>query len=411
MKQALAANIDLAAAAARVKAAGAQAIIAGADRLPQLDLELDGQRSKGSLQGSESAVRTIRNRFTLEATAGWEIDLWGRLAHLNRAALADAGAVVADYRAARLSLAAQVARAWFTAIEAKQQTRLSNSVVGSFHRSLEATEARYRLGIGSSLDVRLSRANVAGAEADLAQRQRELDTALRNLDVLLGRYPEAQQELPAELPSVAREVPAGLPAQLLQRRPDLIAARERLFAASERAREANKNLLPRLQLTASGGTVSDEFNNLIDFDTLVWSLFAGLTQPIYQGGRLKAQRLLAAADNHEAWAQYAQAVLDAFREVETLLAAEPLFEQQEKALKRAAQESIEAAKQALDQYRVGLTDIITLLESQRRAVTAESSRLLIARLRLTNRINLYLALGGPFDKDTAPETTAAAENL
>ena len=234
VKQALAANIDLAAAAARVKAAGAQAIIAGADRLPQLDLELDGQRSKGSLQGSESAVRTIRNRFTLEATAGWEIDLWGRLAHLNRAALADAGAVVADYRAARLSLAAQVARAWFTAIEAKQQTRLSNSVVGSFRRSLEATEARYRLGIGSSLDVRLSRANVAGAEADLAQRQRELDTALRNLDALLGRYPEAQQELPAELPSVAREVPAGLPAQLLRRRPDLIAARERLFAASER---------------------------------------------------------------------------------------------------------------------------------------------------------------------------------
>ncbi len=403
-------NFNLVAAAARVRAAQARAKITNADRLPQIDLEMSGQRSKNLFQGARTSEGITRNRFTVDAGISWEADIWNRLGNLTRAAVADASATAADYRAARLSLAAQVARAWFAAIEAKQQTKLSRTVVDYFRQSLEVTEARYRLGIGPSLDVRLSRANVAGAEADLAQRKRELDATLRNLDTLLGRYPDGKLNLPEELPVLAREVPTGLPSGLLERRPDLIAARDRLTASSERAREAKKNMLPRLQLTANGGTVSDDFNNIIDFDSIVWSLFAGLTQPIYQGGRLKAQRILAMADNREAWAQYAQAVLDAFREVESALAAEALFAQQEEALTNAAEESLEAALQAFDQYGRGLSDIITLLESQRRAVTSESSRLLVARLRLENRVNLYLALGGSFNKNIEPAKTARLRN-
>ncbi len=408
--EAVQSNFNLAAAAARVRAARARAKITNADRLPQIELEFSSQRTKNLFQGAMTSEGITRNRFTVDAGISWEADIWDRLGNLTRAAVADASATAADYRAARLSLAAQVARAWFAAIEAKQQRKLSRTVADYFRQSLEVTEARYRLGIGSSLDVRLSRANVAGAGADLAQRKRELDAAVRDLDTLLGRYPDGKLELPEELPVLARKVPTGLPSGLLERRPDLIAARDRLTASSERVHEANKNMLPRLQLTASGGTVSDDFNKILDFDSIVWSLFAGLTQPIYQGGRLKAQRILAMADNREVWAQYAQAVLDAFREVESTLAAESLFAQQEEALTNAAEESLEAALQAFDQYGRGLSDIITLLESQRRAVTSESSRLLIARLRLENRVNLYLALGGSFNKDSEPAKTVRLKN-
>jgi NodT family efflux transporter outer membrane factor (OMF) lipoprotein len=411
VEEAVEGNFDLAAASARVDAAKARSTIAGADRIPQLDLQLSAQRNNTLLESGGDTIEITRNRFALEGGISWEADIWGRLSNRARAAVADANAASADYRAARLSLAAQVTRAWFSAIEANQQLRLSELVVDYFKQSLEVTESRYRRGIGSSLDVRLSRANVAGAEADLAQRRRELDAALRDLDTLLGRYPKGKEALPEELPELLREVPAGLPSELLARRPDLIAARERLLASSERAREANKNMLPGLTLTGSAGSASDDFKDVLDFDSLVWSLFAGLTQPIFQGGRLKAQRVLAGADNREAWALYAQTVLDAFREVETTLAAESLFAEQEAALSRAAKESLDAAEQALDQYGQGLIDIITLLESQRRAVTAESSRLLIARLRLTNRVNLYLALGGSFDNEMPPDTqqTARAE--
>lgn len=401
-------NFDLAAASARVDAASARSSIAGADRLPQLDLQLSAQRNNTLLESGGDTIEITRNRFALEGGISWEADVWGRLSNRARAAVADANAASADYHAARLSLAAQVTRAWFSAIEANQQLRLSELVVDYFKQSLEVTESRYRRGIGASLDVRLSRANVAGAEADLAQRRRELDTALRDLDTLLGRYPQGKEALPEELPMLVRKVPAGLPSELLARRPDLIAARERLLASSERAREANKNMLPGLTLTGSAGSASNDFKDILDFDSLVWSLFAGLTQPIFQGGRLKAQRILAKADNREAWALYAQTVLDAFREVETTLAAESLYSEQEAALSRAAEESLEAAKQALDQYGQGLIDIITLLESQRRAVTAESSRLLVARLRLSNRVNLYLALGGSFEDEIPPEQQQTA---
>ena len=408
VEEAVAGNFDLAAASARVDAAKARAKIAGADRLPQLDLQLSAQRNNSLLETGGDTLEITRNRFALEGGISWEADIWGRLSNQARAAVADANAAGADYRAARLSLAAQVTRAWFAAIEATQQLKLSELVVDYFKQSLEVTEARYRRGIGASLDVRLSRANVAGAEADLAQRRRELDAALRDLDTILGRYPDAKEQLPEELPMLLREIPAGLPSELLARRPDLIAARERLLASSERVREANKNMLPGLTLTGSAGSASDDFKDIIDFDSLVWSLFAGISQPIFQGGRLKAQRVLAGADNREAWALYAQTVLDAFREVETTLAAESLFTEQEAALSRAAEESLEAAVQALDQYGQGLIDIITLLESQRRAVTAESSRILVARLRLANRVNLYLALGGSFDDEMLPDARQTA---
>jgi outer membrane protein TolC len=215
-------------------------------------------------------------------------------------------------------------------------------------------------------------------------------------------------------------VPAGLPAEILARRPDVRAAALRLEATDERLSSARKNRLPDIRLTASGGVSSIELRDLLDFDALVWSIAANLALPIFEGGRLDAERDLARAEVEEVLADYAQVVLVAFREVEVALTAERYLARQESALRVAARESEEADLLALERYRFGLVDIITWLEARRRAFNAKSTLIAVSNRRLQNRIALYLALGGDFaaappsaaskTKGAVVATTTAAEN-
>jgi outer membrane protein, multidrug efflux system len=187
-----------------------------------------------------------------------------------------------------------------------------------------------------------------------------------------------------------------------------VAAALRLDAADLAVSGARKARLPSVRLTGSGGTATEHLRDLLDFDRLVWSLVGGVTEPLFAGGRISAEIALARARDREALAGYARAVLGAFREVETALAAGADYERQEEALNTAASESAEAADLAMERYAQGLVDIVTLLEAQRRAFTAESARLRTVRERLDNRVNLYLALGGDFAHDPGadPERTA-----
>ena len=394
--EALGRNFDLRAAAARVAAARARARIERADLFPSVEADLSAARRRSSTTGTSG---TTANSFDLGGELRWELDLWGRLGNAARAAVLEAEGERADYHAARLSLAANVARAWFETIEADQQVRLAEKTVESFENSRETIEQQYRSGIGNALDVRLARENVATARSRFSNRLQELDGARRSLEVLLGRYPGAAVEVRRDLPAVKREVPVGLPSELLNRRPDLVAAERRLVATEHRVSEARANRLPSLRLTTSGGVASRELRDLLDWDALVWSLVGGLTQPIFEGGRLKAEEALSRAENHEAWAAYAQVALNAFREVETALAAESRLAEQEEALREAAMELREASVLALDRYRQGLSDIVTLLDTQRRAFNADSALLLTKRQRLQTRIDLYLALGGDFGSE------------
>jgi multidrug efflux system outer membrane protein len=397
VNEALAHNHDLAAAAARLEAAQARARIAGAPLLPEVSLGLDMARAA-------SAGQTPGNDYSAQLRMSWEADLWGRLSHAARAGQRDADAAAEDYRAARLALAASVARSWFLAIETGQQWRLAQQTADSFGRSLEVIEARYRQGLDSALAVRLARTDAAAAKANLAARRRDVDAARRDLEVLLGRYPRAALDAAQHLPAIRAEVPVGLPAQLLARRPDLAASERRLSAAGERLEAARKNRLPSLRLTAVGGGASETLRQLLDWDYLLWRLLAGITQPVFEGGRLVAEQSLAAAQREEAWAIYAQALLVALREVEGALAAESRYREQEQALGEATREARAAERLAEARYRQGLVDIITLLEARRRAFNAESSWLRTARERLDNRVALYLALGGGFAAAPTPQS-------
>ncbi len=388
IEEALSDNLPLKSALARWEAAQARSDIAGAPLKPRVEAGANASRQRVN--------QRTNNNLSMDVTASWEPDVWGRLENSAQAAINDEQAFAADYRGARLSLAAEVARNFFASIESDLQEKLAQKNADTFKQSQDVIEERYRRGLNSALDVRLARTDVATAENEITRRAREKDAILRRLDILLGRYPAAELKIADQLPDLLTKVPVGLPSQLLIRRPDLIAAEKRLSAAGERLQESQKNRLPSFRLTGSSGLGSSTLGKLLDWDSLIWSLLAGVTQPIFEGGRLDAEQALAEAQHSEAWANYAQSVLVAFREVETALAAEDRYTQQLEQLHLATNEADKASELALSQYQSGLTDIITLLQAQRRAFTSESALLRTQREQLDNRVALYLALGGGF---------------
>ncbi len=397
--EALQHNYDLMAAAARVKTAQALVKINGADRFPQVSAAFDGGRAQRNSTGGFSISSPISNTFGVDFTLNWELDIWGKLQNQTNAAELDFKATEADYQAARLSLAANVAKSWFNLIEARLQSQLLEKKVLAFENARQIIEDGYALGVNSALDVRLARANVASAQSQLNAQNIQLDNTTRALEILLGRYPRAEINASEKLPVLTQPVTTGLPIALLRRRPDLLAAEQRLAGTNQRVSQAIKSFLPSLSLAANGGTNTSHIRDVLNYEALVWNIVGNLAQPIFQGGRLIAQKAQADANNQEALANYGQVVLQAFFEVETTIKAENLLQEQEQALQVAAKESIEAESLALEEYNAGIVDMITLLESQRRSYDAQSALFQISTQRLLNRVNLYLALGGPFSDD------------
>lgn len=397
-------NRDLAVAAGRLEAVQAQSRIVGAARQPQVGAGGSANRARRNFIGFPIAgapgggvVAATTTGYNADVFVSWELDLWGRLRSGQAAALADVEAARADLAGAQLSLAAQIARLYFTVIESGHQLELARSTAASQQRSAEQIEDRYARGLRTSLDLRLARSSAASSRAMVAARETQLDGVTRQLEVLLGRYPAAALKPSQELTALTDDIPAGLPADLVARRPDLAASERRLLAARLRVTEAKRALLPRISLTASGGRSSEALGDLLDGDFSVWNLVSNVTQPLFQGGRLRAQVDLAAAGHEMALADYAATALRAFSEVETALVRAAGLADQAAATNTAAAEAQAAELVAGDRYARGLSNYIALLESQRRAFEARSQLLAVRLQQLTARIDLYLALGGDFN--------------
>lgn len=387
-------NPDLRAAAARLLQAGARAEQAGAPRWPQVDAFLDASRARSNVEFGGEPQAVYASNYQLGLRVSWEADLWGRLAAAEAASAADATAAQADLDAARLSLAANVARLWFRVTHAELQRDLDAEFLTNQRLTLQVFQSRLRDGVGNALDVNLARANVAGAEADLAASERELDGLRRELEILLGSYPAAAISAAADLPAIGAELMAGLPADTLARRPDLRAAAGRLLAADHRLAQAEADLLPRLSLTASGGTASDDLRDLVDPEYLVWNLVGNLLGPLFDGGRRRAVVAERDAQILEAAERYAGLALTALREVESALAAEAMLRAELDARRRAETASDAAVQVSRSRYRDGLSEGADLLRDQRTLISQRRAVLQIRLASLLNRIDLYLALGG-----------------
>ena len=242
------------------------------------------------------------------------------------------------------------------------------------------------------------------------QTKNQAQQITRQLEVLLGQDPADNWQKTADtipessgssgfpvqqaLPDPPELLPAGLPSDLLARRPDLIAAFSRLLAADARLDSARKLMLPPITLTGTGGTRDTALVDLVDPRSAVWNLFAGIMHPLFTGGRIRGGIQLNEARVEEALSRYQDVALNAFREVEQALAAEEWLREQEKALREAVEQTEASHELALYYYRLGFIQVLTLLDSYRSNLNAQSAHLSVQRQLLHNRINLYLALGG-----------------
>lgn len=325
----------------------------------------------------------------------WEIDLWYKLGNELEATQHEQTASWSDLHAAQLSLAANISKSWFNAIVAKQQVKLAEKTILSFKNALDIIERGYDRGLYQALDVRLARSSLLNAQGRKENFLKVQDETIRLLEALLGRYPSASIELPEQLPTVTQSLPNSVPSSLLDRRPDIIAAEQRFFASDQRMLKARKNMFPTIQISGSGGTSAQKLNDIFNPEFLIWNIAGNLTQPLFHGSQLFAERSQAEARVKQAAADYAQVVLTAFQEVETTMAAEKWLKNQQDLLQAEVKESSQAERLAEEDYITGLTDIITLLAAQRSAFDSENSLLELRKQRLQNRVNLYLALGGP----------------
>lgn len=404
VEEALRANRELPAAVSRVAQAAALARIAGADDLPAVNATGGWNRQRTVFFGIPGVGGQTFQTYNVGLDVSWELDLWGRLAAGEAAAAADLAASEFGLAAVGHSIAARTARAWLAWQEARAQAALAETTAASFRHSAELVEARYVRGLAPPLDVRLAESNAASAEALVALRREQEQRALRALEVLMGRYPAGDTPLtPLELPDAPELPPAGLPADLIARRPDLAALERNLVAADERFAAARGALYPRISLTGSTGFQSDELGDLLDSDFNVWSLGAGLVQPLFQGGRLRAAVDLEDARIAEAVANLEAGLLQAYAEVETALAIEEHLVAREERLRAASEAATAGRDLAENRYANGIEGLLPVLEAQRRALTNESELLSARRARLDARIDLFLALGGGFVHPDAPD--------
>lgn len=413
VREALANNRDLRATAARVEAAFASAAEAGGARLPRVDAGFDATRTRQNVIGIVPGVPLLTNYATsygLSLSVSWELDLWGRLAAGANAADARAAATSWDLEGALQSIAASTAKAWFGAIEAEQQLDLAERARENRETARVAIRTAFDAGRATSLDLELARTEVANAEAEVVAATANRNAARRALERLLGRYPDASLRAALDLPAPPAPIPPGLPAALLDRRPDLRAARARLEASGFDTHAARADLYPRLALTASGGTRSNDLSDLLDGDFRVWSIAGSVLQPVFNGGALRARVRASEAREREAAESFAARVLDACAEVEGLLELDHLLAERERALVAAETSADEAERGAMARYRSGQLDIATLLLAQRSALAARSARVAVRRARLETRVDLHLALGGTLadarrlDPDAATST-------
>lgn len=404
VEQALTSNFDLKTAAARVDAAIAQARIDGAALWPQLSFAPGYQYTQVRSAGFGSAQYSV---FEALFNLSWEADIWGRIRSFREAARQEVEATNADFQAARLSLAARVAQNYFALLEAKLQAQVAEQSVADRGTIASLVQGRFERGLVRALEVRLVLTDLAQARSQLAAARNQVQLVTRQLEILLGDYPDGSlpqiddtvtalsgSTVRQALPVPPSQLPAGLPAELLTRRPDLIASFAQLRAADARLESTSKLLLPRITLTAAGGTRDSALTDLIDPRSIVWNLFAGAVQPLFTGGRIRGSIQLNEAYVEEAFNRYQDVALNAFREVEQALAAEEWLRAQEKELREAVQQTEAGQELALYSYRQGFIQILTLLDSYRSTLNAQSAHLAVRRQLLNNRVNLYLALGG-----------------
>ena len=388
--EAIAHNPDLRVTAARVEQAAQYVEVAKAALLPAVNIFGSG----GTKKGGEDALQI------LSLGVSWEIDLWGRWRYARNAAQEDYGSARSDLEFAHQSLAATTAKSWFTASETWLQLQIADEMVKSAQQLLALAETRQKVGIGSEQDVALARASLGNLQDSAKQIRFAHEQTLRALELLLGRYPSTELQSRHDLAKLPGPVPVGMPLEMLERRPDLIASERRVAAAFNRVGEAKAARLPRLFLNANLRALDSAILNFApDFKNPTGGFGAKLLAPVYQGGALQAQVEIKTLEQKEAVADYARMALRAIGDVENALAAGRTLDEREQLQQRTVADNQRALELTETSYRVGKSDLRAVQQQQLSVYAARVAQLRVRSEQLAQRVNLHLALGGSFQTD------------
>ena len=400
IRAALEENKDLGLALARIAESSARVTVTRADQFPFVDVF--GSAGRGRQSQLLLPGATTHDQFGLSAQLSFEIDLWRKYARATEGARADLLATEAAYRNVTISLVGAVANVYLLLRDLDARLAISQNTAETRTESLRIIEARFEKGIVPELDVHQAQIELADADVAVAAFERQVAQTENALRVLLGRYPgPVARGLPLEEQSLAPEVPAGLPSELLQRRPDVVAAEQQLAAETARIGVAEALRWPSISLTASFGAVATELSDFNANEAKAWNLVAGLVAPIFNSGRLKANARAQRAVAEQALRSYEATVQQAFREVEDALVAVRTLRAEHAARLRARNAARGASRLSRARYDGGVVDYLEVLDSERSLFRSELEESSTRRASLDAVVQLYKALGGGWTPEPA----------
>jgi NodT family efflux transporter outer membrane factor (OMF) lipoprotein len=397
--EAIANNLNLRQAAARVEEARQNVVVAGAALKPQVNAFLGASSTVATTRGTDQGKRYDSSLGY--AIISWEADIWGQLRAQQAASEAGYEATALDYAYARQSLAATAAKSWYLAVESRQLLSLAEENVKLYARLLNLVQQRRSAGRVADLDVDEASYSLNSAKSQFQAAQGEYAKARRILELLLGRFPAAEIEIARDCAPLPPPVPAGLPSSLLERRPDIVAAEREVLAAFRNHEAAELALLPSFVFTLDGGRLSDNLLSVLKLNPWLVHGSIGVSIPIYHGGALQAQVAIATAEQQRAVAKYGSVALTAFGDVENGLAYEGVWAERLKFDQRALANITQAVRVVGEKYQAGAIDLLSVLEIQTRQILSESDVIKARNAQLANHIDLHLALGGSFDASPA----------
>jgi multidrug efflux system outer membrane protein len=397
--EALKNNLDLQAAATRIVVAANIVTEVRAQMLPIIGVT--GTASATGLYDQPGGFlgqrrKSVKNTSTILGAVSWELDIWGKIRSETAAARQGLAATQADYQYARMSLAATTAKVWYLATYAQLLQKYAEENIKTSQQQLDIAIAQFDVGKSEQQQVDLAQAQLAQNQAQLAQFTDSYLQIVRGLEVLLGRYPAAELKTALALAALPPPVPAGLPAQLLERRPDVMAAEYSFNAAFHLVQTAKAARLPSITLTGAGGYTTNALLQDLRYKPWLWTGTAGMLAPIYTGGYLQAQVKIADQNQKAALALYGQTVLQSFDDVEVTLTNERYLKDEQKDATDALKSTEDALGLARVKYDIGQTDLSPVLQLENVVSATQMASAAVEHELIANRINLYLALGGAF---------------
>jgi outer membrane protein, multidrug efflux system len=397
IQDALASNYNVQLAAARVQEARAQVGVARSKFFPSIGYVGLAQRNRGGVQAllGLNPDTTANNLFVGALHASWELDIWGRIRRLDEAAVAQLIGAEDARRGVLLTLVSDVAQNYFELLALDAQLEIARNSVKAFQGTYDLFRDRLEFGVASELQTSRAQGALGAAQATVPEIEAQLTDKENQISILLGRPPAP---IPRGTPMFAQPivpmVPAGLPSELLTRRPDLRQAEQQMVYANALVGAAKGEFFPKLSLTGLLGSASPEVSAMTSGSALVWSVAAGLTGPILQGGRILENYRAHIAVWEQAKAQYQQTVLTAFRDVSSALAVLGKLAEAETGQERSVQGLEAAVSHATDRYLYGLASYFEILDAQQRLYPSQHTLAEIRRNRLLAYVQLYKALGG-----------------